>query len=96
MAIEVRSAAASDVYKSQATQAVADFGAHMSPLGVLRAADVMAAGDQAPDGARTVLSTLPLAEIIRLLNDGDAALAVTNAAGAPVGVIRTGDVVSVP
>jgi glycine betaine/proline transport system ATP-binding protein len=82
------------IIRKPANQYVADFVAHMNPLGVLRAADVMAAGDRAPDGARTVLSTLPLAEIIRLLNDGDAALAVTNAAGAPVGVIRTGDVVS--
>lgn len=82
------------IIRKPANRYVADFVAHMNPLGVLRAADVMAAGDPAPEGARTVKSTLPLAEIIRLLNAGDEALAVTDAAGAPVGVIRTGDVVS--
>jgi glycine betaine/proline transport system ATP-binding protein len=82
------------IIRKPANKYVADFVAHMNPLGVLRAADVMAAGGAVPAGARPVPATMPLAEVIRALSGGAEALAVTDAAGAPLGVIRSVDVVS--
>ncbi len=71
-----------------ATDYVGDFVAHMNPLNVLRAAEVMqplpAEGLDA--GTRMVDATMPLNELIRLQLDDPAPFAVTEA-GRPIGLI---------
>ncbi len=68
---------------------VADFVAHMNPLGVLTARDVMQPG-AAGEGAAVEAET-PVRAVMEALRHGAAALTVTER-GQPVGVIRAADV----
>lgn len=54
---------------------VAEFVAHMNPLGVLTARDVMRAGPSSAD--RAVEAETPVRQVMELLRDGATALAVT-------------------
>lgn len=70
---------------------VADFVAHMNPLGVLTARDVMRAG---PSGAaHAVDAETPVVQVMELLRDGATELAVTDN-GATVGTISSTDVMA--
>ncbi len=64
---------------------VADFVAHMNPLGVLTAQDVMEAGTT--DTAASVDAQAPVKQVMALLAKGAAELAVTQN-GARIGVVR--------
>jgi len=70
-----------DIHRAPADDYVADFVAHMNPLGVLRARDVMvsaeegASGDESATGA-PVPADLPLKDLMPLLEAEGAALAV--------------------
>lgn len=52
------------IYRAPATDYVAEFVAHMNPLGVLTAADVASPG---PGGARQIAGDTPLARVMQLL-----------------------------
>jgi glycine betaine/proline transport system ATP-binding protein len=52
------------IYRAPATDYVAEFVAHMNPLGVLTAADVASPG---PGGARQIAGDTPLAQVMQLL-----------------------------
>ncbi|PRX35261.1 glycine betaine/proline transport system ATP-binding protein [Meinhardsimonia xiamenensis] len=74
-----------DIFTNPANDYVADFVAHMNPLGVLRAADVMEPTGGARAAAR-VAPDAPLSEVMRRLTEGAEAVAVEED-GAVVGVI---------
>ena len=66
-----------DIYRAPATDYVADFVAHINPLNVLRASDVVESGT----GTQTVSADMPLKEAMTHLLDGQDALTVTDEAG---------------
>lgn len=70
---------------------VADFVAHMNPLGVLTARDVMAAGPSSASHA--IDAETPVRTVMELLRDGATELAVTEA-GSAIGTIRSSDVMA--
>lgn len=71
---------------------VADFVAHMNPLGVLTARDVMTPSGES-GGDRAVDAATPVRTVMELLRDGAQTLTVTDT-GRTVGVIRTTDVLA--
>ena len=75
-----------DIYQSPANDYVADFVAHMNPLGVLRAGDVMTrAGKPKKDLGQTDYTT-PIKEVMKDLT-GDGAKLIVTKDGTPVGTI---------
>ncbi|MBS0124450.1 choline ABC transporter ATP-binding protein [Aestuariicoccus sp. KMU-90] len=81
----VQCATPQEIVLNPASGYVADFVAHMNPLNVLRAIEVMAPG-RPPDGARAIAPDMPLRQILALLAEADTPLAVIED-GAPLGVI---------
>lgn len=81
-----------EIIADPANDYVADFVAHMNPLGVLRARDVMQAGT-APEGAPSVDADAPVTEAIALISGGAEVLSVREA-GVAIGVIGAGAVVA--
>jgi glycine betaine/proline transport system ATP-binding protein len=81
----VQCGTARDIIANPVSDYVADFVAHMNPLSVLTARDVMQPGDSA--AAETVDAETPVKEIMAKLRDGAEELAVTDAQ-ARIGVIR--------
>jgi glycine betaine/proline transport system ATP-binding protein len=75
---------AREIIANPVSDYVADFVAHMNPLGVLTARDVMEAGTGS--GASVDCET-PVKEVMQRLSQGQQELTVTEA-GAPIGVIR--------
>ncbi|MEM8804201.1 MAG: choline ABC transporter ATP-binding protein, partial [Pseudomonadota bacterium] len=71
-----------EIYSSPANDYVADFVAHMNPLNVLQASDVVEAGT----GVRDVPANMPLSEAMAQVLENDEALSVTED-GAPIGRI---------
>ena len=71
---------------------VADFVAHMNPLGVLRAMDIMSEGPAAA-GAPQVQAEALVTEVMDALKAGASEVQVVDAEGAPVGRISQGDVI---
>ena len=76
---------AREIIANPVSDYVADFVAHMNPLGVLTAQDVMEAG--ATDTAASVDAQAPVKQVMALLAKGAAELAVTQN-GARIGVVR--------
>ena len=66
---------------------MADFVAHMNPLGVLTARDVMEAGE-ASAGTRALPAETPVKHIMDLMSQGVAEMVVTEN-GRNLGMIRT-------
>ncbi|WP_374630224.1 choline ABC transporter ATP-binding protein [Pannonibacter indicus] len=85
-----------EIVRSPATPYVADFVAHMNPLNVLRAQDVMvpveAQAAAADDCSRCDLAT-PLREVIALKRQSAGPVIVLNG-GIPAGLIREGDLLA--
>ncbi|MFN3937314.1 MAG: choline ABC transporter ATP-binding protein [Gemmobacter sp.] len=81
---------AREIIAAPVSDYVAEFVAHMNPLGVLTARDVMRAG-RAPAGASPVPADLPVREVMERLRTGTATLAVIEAETA-IGVIEPVDV----
>jgi glycine betaine/proline transport system ATP-binding protein len=81
-----------DIIRDPVDAYVADFVAHMNPLAVLTAADVMSPGEAAL-GAPTVGPAAKVQDVMDVLGRG-AEIRVIDEAGAPVGVIRPADVVA--
>lgn len=65
-----------EIFSNPASAYVADFVAHMNPLGVLTARDVM--GPAVTDAADTVSAEMPVREILVRLGQSDAALHVSD------------------
>jgi glycine betaine/proline transport system ATP-binding protein len=63
-----------DIFSNPVNEYVADFVAHMNPLGVLTARDVMEDVDGAP--TRTVEATATVEQVMRMIVDQDAPFAV--------------------
>ncbi len=78
-----------EIMRAPASPYVADFVAHLNPLDVARAEDVMRAG--AAPGGRDVAAEAPLRAVMALLAEDPAPLTVTRG-GAPVGTIAAADV----
>ena len=76
---------AREIIANPVSDYVADFVAHMNPLGVLTAQDVMETG--ATDASASVDAQLPVKQVMALLAKGAAELAVTQN-GARIGVVR--------
>jgi len=81
-----------EIIAHPANDYVADFVAHMNPLGVLRARDVMCAG-AAPGDAPQVEADAPVTEAISLISGGAQVLSVREN-GVEIGVIGAGEVVA--
>ncbi|MDR5652245.1 choline ABC transporter ATP-binding protein [Ruixingdingia sedimenti] len=88
----VQTGRASDIVAAPASAHVADFVAHMNPLGVLRARDVMVRGPAAPCPASLPADT-PVRAVMAALRDGAARVVVTEG-GAIVGQITAADVMA--
>jgi len=87
----VQCGTAREIIANPVSDYVADFVAHMNPLGVLTARDVM--GNGAGTGGRPVDADTPVRMVMELLRDEGADLTVTEA-GIPIGVIRASDVIA--
>lgn len=87
----VQCGTAREIIASPASDYVADFVAHMNPLSVLKARDVMTAGDAA--GARSVDAETPVKTVMEMLRDGTSHLQVTED-GVPIGMIRAESVMA--
>ncbi|GAB4351604.1 MAG: choline ABC transporter ATP-binding protein [Oricola sp.] len=80
------------IIRNPANEYVADFVAHMNPLGVLCAEDVMVGGS-APENARTVEYDTGVGEIMDIFLSNDEPLRVLRD-GVPVGVITPQSILS--
>ena len=80
----VQCGTAREIIANPVSEYVADFVAHMNPMGVLTARDVMEAG--LCDGPQVDCET-PVKHVMTLLSDGAGALSVIEA-GRPIGMIR--------
>lgn len=79
----VQVASGQEIVQRPATSHVAEFVAHMNPLAVLRAREVMCAPpSHVPEGAREVAADARIGEILRLLADEDSPLIVRDGARA--------------
>ncbi|MDB6452181.1 choline ABC transporter ATP-binding protein [Falsirhodobacter sp. 20TX0035] len=87
----VQCGTAREIIASPASDYVADFVAHMNPLSVLKARDVMNAGAAA--GPRSVEAETPVKTVMEILRDGATALTVTEN-GAAIGTIRPQDIMA--
>ena len=80
-----------DIYQAPANDYVADFVAHMNPLGVLRARDVMAPASGTP--AETLPADTDIRSVITHMGETDRAVGVTED-GRLIGEITKGSVLS--
>lgn len=87
----VQCGTAREIIANPVSEYVADFVAHMNPLGVLTARDVMSAGEEACD--RAVTAETPVKQVMEMLRDGAGTLAVTEGA-ARIGSIRATDLLA--
>ena len=87
----VQCGTAREIIANPVSDYVADFVAHMNPLGVLTARDVMAKGQSAT--GRAIDAETPVRTVMEMLRDGAADLTVTEG-GHPVGAIRAADVIA--
>ena len=76
---------AREIIANPVSDYVADFVAHMNPLGVLTARDVMEPGDS--NAAASVDAELPVKQVMTLLSQGATELAVTQD-GQKIGLVR--------
>jgi glycine betaine/proline transport system ATP-binding protein len=83
----VQCGTAREIIANPVSEYVADFVAHMNPLGVLTARDVMEHGE-APAHARALDAETPVKHIMDLMSQGVAELVVTEN-GRNLGMIRT-------
>lgn len=87
----VQCGTAREIIANPVSDYVADFVAHMNPLGVLTARDVMAKGATATGTA--IDAETPVRKVMEMLRDGATELSVTDA-GQPIGAIRATDVMA--
>ncbi|WP_127115569.1 choline ABC transporter ATP-binding protein [Shimia sediminis] len=85
----VQCAEPQEIVLNPATPYVAEFVAHMNPLNVLRAAEIMTAASTAPSkDMRTISTATPLKQVISMLVEDPSDIVVMGEAG-PLGVIDT-------
>ncbi len=82
---------AREIIANPVSDYVADFVAHMNPLGVLTARDVMEQGDTAATGS--VDAELPVKQVMELLSKGATELAVTDG-DQKIGLVRAGSLMA--
>jgi glycine betaine/proline transport system ATP-binding protein len=87
----VQCGTAREIIANPVSDYVADFVAHMNPLSVLTARDVMGPVD-GPDGVAVDAET-PVKDVMEALRHGTVALSVTEK-GRPIGTIRAADVMT--
>ncbi|WP_413687723.1 choline ABC transporter ATP-binding protein [Rhodobacter sp. Har01] len=85
----VQCGTAREIIANPVSDYVADFVAHMNPLGVLTARDVMSA-PQGPEG-KPVAAETPVKQVMEALRRGEPALSVVDG-GQRIGTIRAADV----
>ncbi len=89
----VQSGAPAEIFSAPATPYVADFVAHMNPLGVLRARDVAGPLD-GPASDAAVPAAAPVAEAMRAAVSVEGAVRVTGDDGGTVGWITRGAILA--
>ena len=80
-----------DIIANPTNDYVADFVAHMNPMGVLRAGDVMT--EDLIDASHSVDSETPVKDIMAMVADGVKSVTVTKG-GKPVGSLNAADLMS--
>ncbi|THD82154.1 choline ABC transporter ATP-binding protein [Aliigemmobacter aestuarii] len=88
----VQCGTAREIIANPVSEYVADFVAHMNPLGVLTAADIMAEGTGTSTGPEVGPDT-PVRQVMEMIRDGATEIAVTEA-GRPLGRITAVDVMA--
>ena len=83
----VQCGTAREIIANPVNEYVADFVAHMNPLGVLTARDVMEHGE-AGAGARSLSAETPVRDIMAMMSEGVTEMVVTES-GRNLGMIRT-------
>jgi len=83
----VQCGTAREIIANPVSEYVADFVAHMNPLGVLTARDVMEHGE-AGSGARSLSAETPVRDIMAMMSEGVTEMVVTES-GRNLGLIRT-------
>ncbi|GAB1480796.1 choline ABC transporter ATP-binding protein [Paracoccaceae bacterium] len=83
----VQCGTAREIIANPVNEYVADFVAHMNPLGVLTARDVMEHGE-AGAGARSLSAETPVRDIMAMMSEGVTEMVVTDS-GRNLGLIRT-------
>ncbi len=83
----VQCGTAREIIANPVNEYVADFVAHMNPLGVLTARDVMEHGE-AGSGARSLSAETPVRDIMAMMSEGVTEMVVTES-GRNLGLIRT-------
>ena len=82
-----------EIIADPANTYVEEFVAHMNPLLVLRAGDIMAP-DTSPSTDPTVTATTPVADIIEAISSGTHRVRVKDDAGNPIGAISSAEIVA--
>jgi len=88
----VQCGTAREIIANPVNEYVADFVAHMNPLGVLTARDVMEQGE-AGAGARSLSAETPVRDIMAMMSEGVTEMVVTES-GRNLGLIRTASLMS--
>ncbi|MBL9055852.1 MAG: choline ABC transporter ATP-binding protein [Rhodobacteraceae bacterium] len=88
----VQCGTAREIIANPVNEYVADFVAHMNPLGVLTARDVMEQGE-AGAGARSLSAETPVRDIMAMMSEGVTEMVVTDS-GRNLGLIRTASLMS--
>ncbi|MGA0540053.1 choline ABC transporter ATP-binding protein [Neotabrizicola sp. VNH66] len=83
----VQCGTAREIIANPVSDYVADFVAHMNPLGVLTARDVMAGGAEGGPAGREIAPDMPVKSVMEALAAGTEALAVVEA-GRRIGTVR--------
>ncbi|HBD91478.1 MAG TPA: choline ABC transporter ATP-binding protein [Gemmobacter sp.] len=88
----VQCGTAREIIANPVSEYVADFVAHMNPLSVLTARDVMRPGPSSAS-AQVIAAEVPVKTVMEMMRDGVEELAVIEA-GAAIGTIRAADVMA--
>ena len=89
----VQCGTAREIIANPVSDYVADFVAHMNPLGVLTARDVMAPGALPDPAARDIHAEAPVREVMEAITSGTESLTVTEN-GQALGMIRAHEVLA--
>ena len=84
-----------DIVQTPATANVEDFVAHINPMKILRARDIMRPlqdNNPPPQNAPTLPADSPMPEVLQKKRTTESAITITNKEGTPIGTIKNTDI----